>query len=277
MKFSLMTYTMGPVLNSGRMSLLDVLKFASSLGFDGIEFSIADFDRDSVANIKQALVNLGLKVSCINGTYSLAARSDAKFQTAVENAKKMVDVAVSYDCARVMYVPAFGPDIEGFEDRPRAAARIAQGLREIVKYAAGKHVFVTVEDFPSLLYPLSTIAEVQSMLDSVPGLKLTLDNGNFLPGGDNLMEAYARFRPYIENVHLKDWELSPDEKGILCRNGKYIRGGSHGKGLMDQQELLMALKKDGYSNYLAFEYEGILDHEEETRKGFQYLKHLSEN
>ena len=85
------------------------------------------------------------------------------------------------------------------------------------------------------------------------------------------------FRPYIENVHLKDWELSPDEKGILCRNGKYIRGGSHGKGLMDQQELLMALKKDGYSNYLAFEYEGILDHEEETRKGFQYLKHLSEN
>ena len=274
MKFSLMTYTMGPVLNSGRMSLLDVLKFASSLGFDALEFSIADFDRDSAANIKQALANLGLKVSCINGTYSLAARSDTKFQTAVENAKKMVDVAVSYDCGRVMYVPAFGPDIEGFDDRSRAAARIAAGLREIVKYATARQVFVTVEDFPSQLYPLSTIAEVQFMLDSVPGLKLTLDNGNFLPGGDNLMEAYARFKPYIENVHLKDWEFAPDDKGILCRNGKYIRGGSHGQGLMDQRELLMALEKDGYSNYLAFEYEGILDHEEQTRKGFQFLKSL---
>jgi sugar phosphate isomerase/epimerase len=277
MKFSLMTYTMHPVMNSGRMSLLDVLKFASSLGFDAIEFSIPDFDRDSVASIKQALADLALKVSCINGTYSLAARSDVKFQTAVANAQKMVDIAISYHCDRVMYVPAFGPDIEGFEDRSRAAARIAEGLREIVKYANGKHVFVTVEDFPSQLYPLSTIAEVQSMLDSVPGLKLTLDNGNFLPGGDNLMEAYARFKPYIENVHLKDWEFSPDDKGILCRNGKYIRGGSHGKGLMDQRELLTALKNDGYPNYLAFEYEGILDHEEETRKGFQYLRSLSEN
>jgi sugar phosphate isomerase/epimerase len=88
------------------------------------------------------------------------------------------------------------------------------------------------------------------------------------------MEAYARFKPFIENVHLKDWEVSSDDKGILCQNGKYIRGGSHGKGLMNQRELLEALEKDGYPNYLAFEYEGILDHEEETRQGFQYLKCL---
>lgn len=276
MKFSLMTYTMWPVMNSGKMSLVDMLKFAKAIGFDAIEFSITDFDRDSVENIKQALDTRGLKISCINGTYSLAARSDARFKKAVEDAKKMVDVAVNYDCIRVMFVPAFTPDIEGFEDRNRAADRIAEGLREVVLYAEGSNVIVTVEDFPNLLYPLSTIKEVQYMLDSVPGLKLTFDNGNFLPGGDNLMEAYTRFKAYIENVHIKDWELSPYAEDILCKDGKYIRGGSHGRGLVDQRELLKTLKKDGYSKFLAFEYEGVLDHAEETKKGFKYLKNLLE-
>jgi sugar phosphate isomerase/epimerase len=173
-----------------------------------------------------------------------------------------------------MVVPALGSDIEGYQDKNRAADRIAEGLRQVI---AQQRVAVTVEDFPNLLYPLGTISEIQAMLDAVPGLRLTLDNGNFLPGGGNLMEAYHKFRPFIENVHIKDWELSPDPAGILCRDGKYIRGGSHGKGLMNQGELLAALEQDGYSNYLSFEYEGILDHEEETRKGFQYLKNLSEN
>jgi sugar phosphate isomerase/epimerase len=62
------------------MSLMDMSKFAKDIGFDAIEFSISNFDRDRVANIKQALDTFGLKVSCINGTYSLAAHSDAKFK-----------------------------------------------------------------------------------------------------------------------------------------------------------------------------------------------------
>lgn len=277
MKFSLMTYTMWPVMDSGKMNLMELLKFAKDIGFDAIEFSITDFARDRFANIKQALAEYGLKVSCINGTYSLAARSDANFKKAIEGAKNMVDVAVNYDCDRVMVVPAFISDIEGFEDRDRAAARIAEGLKEVVKYAEGSNIIVMVEDFPNLLYPLSTISEMQFMLDSVPGLKLTLDNGNFLPGGDNLMEAYARLKAFVENIHIKDWESSPNAEGILCWDGKYIRGGSHGKGLLEQRELLKTLKKDGYSKFLAFEYEGVLDHAEETKNGLKYLKNILED
>jgi sugar phosphate isomerase/epimerase len=277
MKFSLMTYTMWPVMNSGNMTLLDMLKFAKDTGFEAVEFSITDFDRDSSANIKHALDTYGLKVSCINGTYRLAARSDADFKKAVEGARHMVDTAVQYDCRRVMVVPAFKPDIEGFEDKSRAADRIGEGLKQVVIYAQDRGVSVTVEDFPIRVCPLSSISEVQFMLDSVPGLRLTLDNGNFLPAGDNLMEAYTRLKAYVENVHIKDWELSPDASGILCYDGKYIRGGSHGNGLLEHRELLMKLKQDGYAKYLAFEYEGVLDHAEETKKGVKYLKNLLED
>jgi len=173
-----------------------------------------------------------------------------------------------------MYVPALRGDIGGFDDRDRAAERIIEALNQIVDYARSRQVIVTVEDFPNLLYPLSTIDEVIYMLDSVPGLGLTFDNGNFLPGGDNLMEAYARLKQYIENIHIKDWEPSPHAEGILCRDGKYIRGGSHGKGLLDHSSLLKAVKKDGYDKYLAFEYEGVLDHAQETKNGFNYLLNL---
>lgn len=276
MKFSLMTYTMWPLMNSGKMSLVDMLKFAHDTGFKAVEFTISDFDRDSPANIKQALQACELDLSCINGHYSLAARSGDRFNQAVEDAKKMVDIAADYGCERVMVVPALRPDVEGFEDRSRAAGRIAEGLNLLVDYARSCRVIVTVEDFPLLLFPLSTIREVQFLLDAVPGLRLTLDNGNFLPGGENLMEAYARFKPYIENVHIKDWEPSPEGQGILCQDGTGIRGGSHGQGLIDQKELLLALQKDGYSKYLSFEYEGVLDHGEETKKGLKYLMSILE-
>jgi L-ribulose-5-phosphate 3-epimerase len=276
MKFSLMTYTMWPLMNSGKLSLVDMFRFAKVTGFEAVEFTISDFDRDSPANIKQALDTIGLRLSCINGHFSLAARSDATFKQALEGAKKMVDIAADYGCERVMVVPALRPDVAGFEDRGRAVGRIVEGLRELVKYAQGCHIIVTVEDFPLLLFPLSTIREVQYMLDEVPGLRLTLDNGNFLPGGDSVMEAYARFKPYIEHVHIKDWEPSPEPQGILCQDGTYIRGGSHGQGLIDQKELLLALQKDGYSKYLSFEYEGALDHAQETVNGLKYLKSILE-
>lgn len=274
MKFSLMSYTMWPVMNSDQMSLFDMMKFAKEQGFDAIEFSIADLDRACEDEIKQALSTLELGVSCINGTFSLAARSQEKFEDSVQAAKNMVDVARKYQCDRVMYVPALLQDIEGYEDKPRAAARIAEALREIVAYADERQVVVTVEDFPRLVYPLGTIQEIQYILDNVPGLKLTLDNGNFYPAGEDVLEAYEKFKDVIYNVHLKDWEPSTNPNDILCHDGKYIRGGSHGKGLLDQESLLLRLKNDGYPYYCAFEYEGVLDHAEETKKGIRYIKDI---
>ncbi len=274
MKFSLMTYTMQPVMNAGQMSLLEVLRFARGLGFEALEFSMPDFARDGAANIHQALAGLGLAVSCVNGNYQLAAADQATFNQAVDGAKRMIDTAVEYGCGRVMVVPAARGDIDGFSDRDRAAKRIAEGLNQIVGYAQSKQVTVTVEDFPLLLFPLSTVDELLYMLNAVPGLRLTFDNGNFMPAGGDMMEAYACLKPYIANVHIKDWELSPNGEGIVCWDGRIIWGGSHGKGLIDQAPLLRVLKQDGYGGYLAFEYEGMLDHAQETRKGIAYLLNL---
>jgi len=91
------------------------------------------------------------------------------------------------------------------------------------------------------------------------------------------MEAYARLKAYVENIHIKDWEPSPYAEGVLCRDGKYIRSGSHGKGLLEHRELLKTLKKDGYSKFLTFEYKGVIDHAEETKNGLKYLKNILED
>lgn len=277
MRLSLMTYTMHPVLNSGKIDMPGLFAFAGANGFDAVEFSFADLYRIDFEMVKDSLDKSGLKTSCINGFFSLAAEDEDSFMQAVAGAVKMVDDAVKLQCPCIMVVPYNGSDICGTEDKPRAAARIVQGLREVVKYAEAFNITVTVEDFPDPLLPLGTVQEIGYMLSNVPGLQLTLDNGNFIPSGDNVMEAYALFKKYIANVHIKDWEYSPDERGILCAGGKRIRGGSHGKGLIDQAKLLQALKADGYHGYLAFEYEGVLDHAEETVNGIKYIKRLLES
>ncbi|MDW7658956.1 MAG: TIM barrel protein, partial [Bacillota bacterium] len=114
--------------------------------------------------------------------------------------------------------------------------------------------------------------EVKYLMESVPGLKLTFDNGNFFPAGDDNLDAYDTLWPYVANVHIKDWEYAPEGQGHLCANGKRIRGGLHGQGILDHVSLFKAMKARNYDGYLAYEYEGVLNHAEATRIGLSYLK-----
>jgi Sugar phosphate isomerases/epimerases len=269
-----MTYTLWRELDSGKMDLYSLIDFAQENKFEAIEFSVHIIDRYGVDAVRKALLASDMKVSCINGTFSLASKDDATFNNAVEEAKRMVHNAVDLECSCIMIVPAMVTDIDGAEDKKRAMEMIGKGLEQIVAYAGLYGVTATIEDFPNIIYPLGTIKEIEYLINRVTGLKLTFDNGNFFPSGEDAMEAYEHFSDLIVNVHIKDWEYSQDGVGILCTNGNVIRGASHGKGLMEHRMLLEALESKGYSGYIAFEYEGVLDHIEETRNGARYLQEL---
>lgn len=254
------------------MNMSQMFSYAKELGFEAIEFVNHDFNRHNVPAIKEMLEYSGLKVSCINGHFGLASCDNMEFRNGIDKVKKMADDAVSLGAHCIMVVPALRSNISGIEDKFRAANRIIEALKEVVSYGNEIGITITVEDFPDINYPLSTIKEMEYILTSVPGLKLTLDSGNFLPAGEDIINAYNHLWSYVENVHIKDWELSPDNQGTICADGKWIRGGLHGKGLIDQEEVLKSLKRKAYSGYMAFEYNGILDNAEATKEGITYIK-----
>lgn len=271
MRFSLMTYTVHAGQPGGLPTLEAMADFARELEFAALELSARDLADTTPARIAQICSERGLSISCINGGADLAAEDSAGFEAGVAQAHALVDAAAAMDCPNVMLIPGRATEPE---DLPRAAARIAEGLREAVAYGQGAGVTISIEDFPNALAPYASIQQVRYLLDEVPGLGLTFDSGNWLVGGDDPAEALRAFADRIVNAHMKDWEPDPNQSRIKLPNGDYIRGGLHGEGILDHQAILTGLVEIGYDGFIAFEYEGVQDHQQATRTGIAYLRGL---
>ncbi len=268
-KFSLMTYTVHPGQPGGLETLDEMADFARALEFEALELSareVAGREPEEVAHICDAR---DLAISCINGPADLAATDDAAFEAGLVEARALADAAAGMDCPVIMLIPGRA---ESEADLPRAADRIAEGLREIIPYAQQQGVTVTIEDFPNPLAPYASIEQVQYLMDEAPGLKLTYDCGNWVVGGDDPVDAIAAFGDDIVNAHIKEWEPDPSESRIRTPEGIWLRGGLHGEGVLDHEAILSGLVETGYDGYLAFEYEGGESHTEATRAGMAYLR-----
>jgi len=272
MRFSLMTYTVHAGQPGGLESLEEIADFAREQEFSALELSARDLVDCEPAAARDICAERDLAISCINGPADLAAPTDADFAAGVAQGRELVEAAAAMDCPVVMLIPGRAASLE---DKPRAAARIAEGLGELVRVGEQEGVAVTIEDFPNPLAPYASIQEVRELFDAAPGLGLTFDNGNWVVGGDDPVEAVRAFAAEIVNCHVKDWEPDPHRRRIQLPDGSWIRGGLHGEGLLDQRAILSALLEVGYDGYLAFEYEGVLDHLEATRRGMRYLRALA--
>lgn len=269
MKFSLMTYTVAPSWPGGCQSLEAMADLATELGFEALELSAGNLGDRSAAEFAKICSERELAVSCINGGANLADPDDSEFAQGLDQARHYVEMATRMECSQVMLIPGFAAN-EG--DKQRAAERIAEGLTQMVEYAGERGVLITLEDFPNAMAPYRTIAEMRWLLETVPGLRLTYDNGNWMLGGDDPLAALKALGSYAINVHLKDWEVDPDQSRMQMPNGTWVRGGKHGRGLIDHKAVLGELKAQGYGGYMAFEYEGVGDHTLATREGVEYLR-----
>jgi len=266
-----MTYTVAPSQPGGLQTLEEMADFARELEFEALELSAGNLGARPAQEFGALCWDRGLAVSCINGGADLAAADQADFGAGLAQARRYLEMASTLDCPVIMLIPgrAASP-----QDKPRATARIAEGLRQILPQAENAGVAVTIEDFPNLLSPYASIQEVRYLLGRAPGLKLTFDNGNFLIAGDDPLEALRAFADYVVNVHVKDWEPDPEQRRIRCADGSWVRGGLHGQGMIDHRAIFAELVRMGYDGYLAFEYEGVMDHVEATRRGMAYLREV---
>ncbi len=268
MRLSLMTYTVHAGQPGGLATLEEIADFAREVGFAALELSARDLDANAPAQAREICAARDLAISCINGPADLAGANDAELAAGLKQGRELIAAAAEMDCPVVMIIPGRAT---GAEDKPRAAARIAEGLRELVTVGGEAGVTVSIEDFPNPLAPYASIEEVGYLLREAPGLGLTFDNGNWLIGGDDPVAAIEAFGDRIVNCHVKDWEYHPNGR-IRLPDGALIRGGLHGEGLLDHGAILSALVATGYDGALAFEYEGPLDHLTATRRGAAYLR-----
>lgn len=134
--------------------------------------------------------------------------------------------------APVMMLPPFARKNQTSlaDDRKRYAEYYARGC-ELAK-AAG--VQLTLESTGFGNSPITTAEECLEILQQVPDLRLTYDQGN-VATADDPRRAFELLRKYVVHFHVKDWYVSdrPSDKSDLKRCGKYFTDATIGEGDMD--------------------------------------------
>ncbi len=214
------------------------------------------------------LAETGLGVSCVYEFY----RMDARDETA--HIQKHIQTTLLAGASRVLVVPGFlsgknAQDYQSVTQDPAKLAAFMDGCIAVQNMIAGMScavaegekngVTVTIEDFDNPSSPISGRFGIEYFLKHAPGLKWTLDMGNFLYDDEDVLDAWELLSSYAAHVHCKD-------RG--AKNESVAAGSGH----IPIQKLLSALKESGYAGYLAIEHFDVPDQEGCMLQSAKYLK-----
>lgn len=165
--------------------------------------------------------------------------------------KEHLETAVEAGAPHVMIPPFARIDSRGLdEDRKEWI----EYFSEIYPLAESAGMPLTLESTGLPDSPIVKGDEIMEVLNAVPGLKVVFDNGNTY-SADDPVSAFLKLKEWIIHVHLKDNHISnePDGRGMLKRNGKYMRPALIGTGNQDLFGFLKLLKENGYNRWITLE------------------------
>jgi sugar phosphate isomerase/epimerase len=189
----------------------------------------------------------------------------------IEGADGIVDACEYLGCKKIMLVPGAPTD-----DKKELFDIMVRNYSKIVNLAAEKGIICVCEDDPNIKVPCGSRAEVESILDAVPGLYLVFDSANMLPSCEEIVPYYEHFADRIAHVHLKDMaveETKPEQYSNPGTDGRFYLNAPHGTGIVDFDALLEAFKKHGYDGTLAIEFvpKPGMDLEEDMKRVYDFF------
>lgn len=247
-------------------SLEVLLQGVRQAGIEAVEIRLAYLQEHG--ETMELLQQADLKVSCIYEFYEMERVDES------EKARKHIETAVKTGAGRVLVVPGFLKGfaskrmqhkmtdtraIERFMSCNRQIQRMKEGLSYIAKLGQEQGIAVTVEDFDDKNSPLSGMRGIHWFLKQVPELMYTLDTGNYLFYGEDVLEAYELLQGRIAHVHCKDRQEG-DNASVAV-----------GTGYIPFEEILARLQARGYEGYLAIEHFDVADQEGCMKRSAAFL------
>lgn len=245
----------------------------------GIQY--VELDRDNVGADESAIRQLGqrlrshdLQPSSIYGFYSW--EKPGELPTADD---LLLRQAQLLGCKRVMLIP-------GFHANPADAAlcrdenaHMQAAVRCMTELAADLGLETTIECFDDERSPIATMAGMECFLQAAPLLGVTLETGNFLFAGEDILEAQQRFAGRIRHVHLKDRflpqrtpELPPAGEPKTAVTGQVMYPCAVGHGHIPMGQVLDRLDSLGYQGIMTIEHFGVPSYEKSIKDSITWLK-----
>lgn len=203
----------------------EVLAFCREQGISAVEMNYSLFTSEKEV-IAPMLSNAGLVISCMHETF------DFSHDTDLGRAQQMLDTAASQQVSRVLFVAGALETAEAaelaacsstyeatstFMAENKSIQNMVHALSSLAEYAALRGVTITLEDFDGFLQPFARTYPLLWFMEHVPGLRYTLDIGNFAFSDEDVSYAAWLLKDYIVHVHCKDRAESPLVHGRFCR------------------------------------------------------------
>jgi sugar phosphate isomerase/epimerase len=259
--------------------LIDAIELIGEIGYRGVAITIdhhALSPRTGAADlgqVRETLTRLGLRSAIETGARYLldprrkheptllTAESDGRARR-VEFYRHAIRCAAELgsDCVSI-----WSGVLRDAIGREAALDRLAEGMGEVLEYAAERKVTIAIEPEPGML--IDTAASLEELLVRVdsPWLGVTLDVGHLVCSREPVLETIRRWGPRLVNVHIEDMRPGVHEHLMF------------GDGQVDFPLVLAAFSEARYSGGLHVELSRH-SHEgpEAARHAYQYLTPLLE-
>ncbi len=163
-----------------------------------------------------------------------------KTEEMLAEGREAIDIAADMG---VPFIRVFGNSLPAEYPEEESLDRIADGIRELCRYAEGKKVQVLLEVHGDIVTP-ARLTAVAEKVDR-PEFGMIWDVQHIR--GCSHMELYKAIKPWIRHVHLKDG-YTEDGKRLLCLPGE---------GDLPLGEIVRTMLADGYEGWFSFEWEKL--------------------
>ena len=260
MKLSLSMYSCVRAARAGKLDLNGFIDFAAAQNVAGVELLDmfwTDAERE-IPQVKGRIAAAGMEVA----VYSISndfIQPDASVRAReLSELERGVDIALELgvDLLRV-----FSGSARDGVSHEQGMDWILAGLSAGASYAEAQGVTLALENHGRFA---GRSDQVRAIIDQVGSgaLRVNFDTGNFLPVGEDPVQAARELGALTVMAHLKDMRLAADgEKGHVFEDtrGRLLSGCAIGAGLVDLPAVLAALGQAGFDGWLSLEYEGAED------------------
>lgn len=220
------------------ISVPEILQRLKDLGMDNIYLTPDSWKMDEEM-LRETLPKIGLG---IEGMHCWVRFTEDPETTLYQD---YIDLALSIGAKNILLIPGM---LSG-GNTVRDLERMVAGMKKAVAYGQEKGLPVTMEDFDSVHAPNNCIAGLKYFTDSVPGLAVAFDTGNFAFFQENELEALPLFEDRIATLHLKDRSLekwNPNGRPFVRADGSPVYSCPVGSGCIHIREVVDRMKELGY-------------------------------
>ena len=181
-----------------KKSLNETFKYMKNAGISALDVKYERFFDNP--NLYSEILIAGMTVSSVFyiGDLGLADNYTKELE--------VIDFCADHKIGDIMLLTK--PSLNENIDIEKYLFNLKQNLRRIGNYAKIYGVRIGIENFGREDSVFSSVKNLTDILNSVKGLYLVYDSGNFFLANENPYDAFVTFKDKISRVHIKDRGIS---------------------------------------------------------------------